>query len=325
MICYPFTRFQCIIDTALTSASIGIVLGNSKYQDSAEILRDADIAMYRAKFDGKARHEVFSPEMYAETKELLEIENDLHQAILQNEFILHYQPIVSFKDNALYGFEALLRWQHHSKGLIYPDKFIHIAEETGLIKPIGNWVMEHACQQLHTWQTTYPNAKNLKISVNVASKQMKDAEFLTNLERILEIYPLSKNSLHFEITESTLMDYKPETIDLLNQIKDRGIKLNIDDFGTGYSSLQYLNRFPINTLKIDRSFTRGMLNEKENFEIVKTIIALAKILKIDVIAEGIESLKQLAVLKKLNCQLGQGYLFSEPVDWQSAETLIGQS
>jgi len=311
--------------SVFTSASIGIVLGNHKYQDSSEILRDADIAMYRAKFDGKARHKVFNQEMYAETKELLEIENDLHQAISKNEFVLYYQPIVSLEDNTLYGFEALLRWNHHTKGLMYPSKFIHVAEETGLIKSIGNWVMENACQQLQLWQTKYPDAANLKVSVNVASQQMKDPDFLASLDRILATTNLPKNSLHIEITESTLMDYQPKTIDLFNQIRDRGIQLNIDDFGTGYSSLQYLNRFPISILKIDRCFTQGMLTEKENFEIVKTIIGLARTLKIDVIAEGVENYQQLAVLNKLNCKLGQGYLFSPPVDYKSATSLISAS
>ena len=311
--------------SVFTSASIGIVMGNHEYKDSSEILRNSDIAMYRAKSDGKGQHKVFNQEMYAETKELLEIENDLHQAILQNEFVLHYQPIVSFETNSLYGFEALLRWNHRTKGLIYPDKFIRIAEETGLINTIGNWVIEHACQQLHVWRTTYLGAANLKISVNVASQQLKDPNFLITLDNISAATKLAKNSLHLEITESTLMDYSQPTIDLFNQIRDRGIKLNIDDFGTGYSSLQYLNRFPINLLKIDRSFTQGMLVEKENFEIVKTIIALARTLKIDVIAEGIENVKQLKVLTKLNCQLGQGYLFSKPVDRESATLLINKS
>ncbi|MDJ0569613.1 MAG: EAL domain-containing protein [Pleurocapsa sp. MO_192.B19] len=311
--------------TVFTSASIGIVVGNHKYQDSSEILRDADIAMYQAKSQGKARHEVFDQQMYAETKELLEIENDLRQAVLKAEFILHYQPIISFEANTLYGFEALLRWNHPTKGLVYPDKFIHIAEETGLIVNIGEWVLQEACRQLYAWQTQYPDTANLNISVNIASQQIKDPRFLATLDETLAKTRLSGNALHLEITESTLMDYKPETINLFNQIRERGIKLNIDDFGTGYSSLQYLNRFPISILKIDRSFIQGMLSEKENFEIVKMIITLARTLKIDVIAEGVENLKQFKVLKTFNCQLGQGYLFSKPVDHQSAELLISKA
>ncbi len=316
------TPFNLQGHTVFTSASIGIVIADNQYQDSAHVLRDADIAMYRAKSDGKARHEVFDEKMYAETRELLEIENDLRNAILHKELLLFYQPIVSLDTDTLYGFEALLRWNHPTKGLIYPDKFIHIAEETGLIQHIGRWVIETACRQLRIWQVQYPGAANLKMGVNVASQQMKDQKFLSILDRTLEQTGLSGKSLHLEITESTLMDYEPETISLFNKIRHRGIQINIDDFGTGYSSLQYLNRFPISTLKIDRSFTKGMLQDKENFEIIKTIIALARTLKIEVVAEGVENVRQLQILKKLNCKFGQGYLFSPAVECNSAESLI---
>ena len=307
-----------------TSASIGIVISEGNYQNSAEILRDADLAMYRAKSLGKARHETFSAEMYAETKQLLEIENDLRRAVLQNEFVLHYQPIVSFETNKLYGFEALLRWNHPYKGLIYPDRFIHIAEETGLIIDIGKWVLEEACRQMYLWHTKYPQANNLNISVNIASQQIQHSNFLDILDTTLLNTQLLVSCLHLEITESSLMDHKPETIDLFKQIRQRGVKLNIDDFGTGYSCLQYLNRFPINLLKIDRSFIQGMLDERENFEIVKTIIALARILKLEIIAEGIENLKHLKILSSLDCKLGQGYLFSKPVDKKAAELFINK-
>jgi len=303
--------------TVFTSASIGIVEANSKYQDIAEILRDADLAMYRAKSLGKARHEVFHPEMYAETKELLETENDLRKAIIQNQLVLHYQPIISLKTDTLYGFEALVRWQHPTKGLVYPDKFIHVAEETGLIVPIGEWVLKEACQQMYRWQSKHRSAVDLKISVNLASSQIKDPDFLMTLDKILSHTRFSGHSLHLEITETTLMDYQPETINLFEQIRARGIRLNIDDFGTGYSSLQYLKRFPINMLKIDRSFVKGMLDDRENFEIVKMIITLSRTLKISIVAEGIENLKQLKVLQALNCELGQGYLFSKALDQES--------
>lgn len=312
--------------TVFTSASIGIVVGNNQYQDSAEVLRDADIAMYRAKYRGKARHEIFDQDMYAETKDLLETENDLRKAVVNNEFILHYQPIVSFErsSNILYGFEGLLRWNHPTKGLIYPDKFIHIAEETGLIIPIGEWVLKEACRQLHSWQMQFAPTAKLKMSVNIASQQIKDPNFLSTLDATLAQTGLPGSSLHLEITESTLMDYKQKTINLFNQIRRRGIKLNVDDFGTGYSSLQYLNRFPINILKIDRSFIQGMLEEQENLEIVKTIITLAKTLKMDVVAEGVETTKQLQVLKSFNCRLAQGYLFSKPLSSESADLLLGE-
>ena len=310
--------------TVFTSASIGIVIGDRQYKDSAAILRDSDIAMYRAKADGKARHEIFDEEMYAQTKELLEIENDLRNAVLHKELILYYQPIVSLKTNTLYGFEALLRWNHQHKGLLYPDRFISVAEESGLIQPIGRWALETACRQLRIWQVQYKSAANLKMGVNVTSQQMKDPQFLNILDKTLEQTGLAGDALNIEITESTLMDYEPQTISLFNKIRHRGIQISIDDFGTGYSSLQYLNRFPISSLKIDRSFTKKMLEEKENFEIVKTIITLARTLKIGVIAEGVENMKQLQVLKKLNCKLGQGYLFSKAVDCESAELLINR-
>ncbi|MEM7760487.1 MAG: EAL domain-containing protein [Cyanobacteria bacterium P01_A01_bin.40] len=305
-----------------TSASIGIVKADHKYQDIADILRDADLAMYRAKSLGKARHEVFDSKMYVGTKELLETENDLRTAIIENQLVLHYQPIISLKTDQLYGFEALLRWQHPLKGLVYPEKFIQIAEETGLIIAIGQWVLQEACQQMYLWQSKYPHTVDLKMSVNIASQQMKDPNFLTNLDHILAKTGFGGHSLHLEITETTLMDYQPETINLFKQIRDRGIRLNIDDFGTGYSSLQYLKRFPINMLKIDRSFVQGMLDDRENFEIVKMIITLSRTLKISIVAEGIENLKQLKVLQTLNCELGQGYLFSQALDQESAEMLI---
>ncbi len=310
--------------TVFTSASIGIVEADDKYQDIAEILRDADLAMYRAKSLGKARYEVFHPEMYAETKELLETENDLRKAIVQNQLVLHYQPIISLKTDTLYGFEALVRWQHPTKGLIYPDKFIAVAEETGLIIAIGEWVLKEACQQMRYWQSKYNNAADLKISVNIASQQIKDPNFLDTLDQTLSNTKFSGHCLHLEITETTLMDYQPETITLFEQIRARGIRLNIDDFGTGYSSLQYLKRFPINMLKIDRSFVQGMLDDRENFEIVKMIITLSRTLKISIVAEGIENLKQLKVLQTLHCELGQGYLFSKALDQESAELLIEQ-
>ena len=316
--------FRLLGHTVFTSASIGIVVGTHKYHDTAEILQDADLAMYRAKSQGKARYEIFNQEMYAEAKELLEIENDLRQAISQNEFMLYYQPIICLETNGLYGFEALLRWNHPTKGLLYPDKFIDIAEETGSIVAIGEWVLQQACRQLRFWQTKYPTAASLKIGVNIASQQIEDPNFLVMLERTIASTGLSCHSLHLEITESTLMDYQPKTINLFEQIRARGMKLDIDDFGTGYSSLQYLNRFPINTLKIDRSFIQGMLHERENFEIVKMIITLAKSLKLDIVAEGIENLKQFKVLKTLNCRWGQGYLFSKPLDRETAELLIDQ-
>ena len=216
----------------------------------------------------------------------------------------------------------MLRWQHPTKGIIHPEKFLSVATETGLISAIGESVLYRACRQMSDWQSKYASAANLKISLNLASQQIKEPKFLAILDQVIAETNLSGECLHLEIEETVLMDSKSETFDLFRQIESRGIRLNIDDFGTGYLSLQYLKRFPINVLKIDRSFTKGMLQDRECFEIIKMIIALARTLKIGIIAEGIENLKQLKVLKTLNCQLGQGYLFAQPLDHESAEIFI---
>ena len=308
--------------TVFTSASIGIVQADAKHRDSAELLRDADLAMYRAKSRGKARYEVFHQEMYDETKRLLEMENDLRQGIANNRFFLEYQPIVSLENESLYGFEALIRWYHPTKGILYPDKFIEFAKETGLIGELGKLTLHKACQQMSSWQSKYADAADLKISVNLASQQIQGANFIDELDEVLAVSSLPGTCLHLEINETMPIDSKSKTLDLFQQIESRGIRLNIDDFGTGYLSLQYLKRFPINALKIDRSFTKRMLSDRENFEIVRMIVSLAKTLKIGIIAEGIENMKQLKVLKKMNCQLGQGYLFAEPLNAESAEIFI---
>ena len=315
--------FQLQGHTVFTSASIGIVVADPKHQNSAELLRDADLAMYRAKSQGKARHAVFDREMYAETKELLEIENDLRKAIAEDEFFLQYQPIISLKTETLDSFEALLRWHHPTKGIIYPEKFLTVAKETGLMGAIGELTLNKACRQLSQWQNNYASAAKLKISINLANKQIQDPNFLETLDKAIADNNLRAECLHLEINENMLMDYKSRGFELFEAIESRGVRLNIDDFGTGYLSLQYLKRFSINALKIDRSFTDRMLEDRESFEIVKMIIALARTLKISVIAEGIEDLKQLKVLKNFNCQFGQGYLFSQALDAETAEFFLG--
>ncbi|MEL6493610.1 MAG: EAL domain-containing protein [Cyanobacteria bacterium J06623_7] len=308
--------------TVFSSASIGIVAADPKHQNSAELLRDADLAMYRAKSLGKAQHALFDREMYAETKELLEIETDLRQAIVRDEFILQYQPIICLRTETLYGFEALLRWQHPTKGIVHPHKFLDIAQETGLIGKIGDLVLNRACSQLSDWQKNFASAAELKISVNLGTRQIQDSNFLVNLDRALAAHNLSGECLCLEINESMLMEHKLEAFDLLEQIDARGIKLNIDRFGAGYLSLQYLKRFPLDALKIDRSFIQRMLQDRESFEIIKMILALARTLKIRIIAEGVENLKQLQVLTNLNCERGQGRLFSAPLDATTAALFL---
>lgn len=303
-------------------ASIGIVFGNTNYQNGTELLRDADIAMYRAKSLGKGRYAVFDREMYARTLHLSQIETDLREAIERQEFVLHYQPIISLKTGKITGLEALIRWQHPEKGLVYPGDFIEIAEDTGLIVPIGEWVLRAACQQLRAWQEKIPVASSVYISVNLSSRQIKQFDFVERLTKILSKTDLNGQNLRLELTETMLMDRGEKTIELLGEIKAQKVQLSIDDFGTGYSSLSYLHRFPIDALKIDRSFVSSMEAEGKNSEIVKTIITLAHSLGIKAIAEGVETAYQLTLLKNLGCDEAQGYLFSKPVNSQLAEALL---
>ncbi len=308
--------------TIFTSASIGIVLGATGCDRPAELLRNADIAMYCAKEAGKARYAIFDREMYARTLELLHLESDLRKAIERQEFLLHYQPIVSLMTGKLVGFEALIRWQHPERGLVSPQEFISIAEDIGLIVPIGEWVMHQACQQMREWQVKCPGAANLKISVNLASQQIKEAKLIERIDRVMAETGLDGSFLKLEITESMLLNNTEATINMLSEIRARKIQLSIDDFGKGYSSLSYLHRFPINTLKIDGSFVSQMNYDPENFEIVRTINTLAHNLGLDVTAECVETATEFSQLKALGCEFGQGYFFSKPLDSKAAKSLI---
>jgi diguanylate cyclase (GGDEF)-like protein len=313
--------------TVITNASIGIALSSTGYQNNSQILRDADIAMYRAKEKGKARYEVFDREMYLETLKIIELEHDLRFALAKQELTLYYQPIISLKKNTLAGFEALLRWQHPDKGFISPKDFIPIAEDTGLILPIGDWVLFQACQQLATWQKQYsdvPEIATLKISVNIVSQQLQEPEFIAKLDQILRKTGLNSSCLRLEITERVLVDSGINTQNTLSEIKKRKIKLSIDDFGTGYSSLSYLRRLPIDNLKIDGSFVEGINSDLESLEIVKTIITLAHILGMDAIAEGVETVEQLKQLQALDCEFAQGYLFARPLNPQKISLLLNK-
>ncbi len=305
-----------------TGASIGIAFGSPTYQSGVELLRDADIAMYRAKAQGKGHYALFDREMYAQTLHLSQLETDLRVALERQEFILHYQPIISLTTGRIESFEALLRWQHPEKGLIFPGDFIAIAEETGLIVPIGEWVLREACQQLRIWQEKFPSASSVQISVNLSSRQIKQFDFVDKLAKILADTGLNGQNLRLELTESILMERGEKTIELLGWIKAQQVQLSIDDFGTGYSSLSYLHRFPIDALKIDRSFVSLIDAEGKNGEIVKTIITLAHSLGIKAIAEGVETPYQLTHLRNLGCQAAQGYFFSKPANVDLAESII---
>ncbi len=296
-----------------TNASIGIAMNSSEYNRGAELLRDADIAMYRAKEKGKGRYEVFNRVMYARAIARLHLENDLRQALDRQELLVYYQPILSATTGKLKGFEALLRWKHPVRGFVSPAEFIPIAEETGAIVPIGEWLLRSVCQQIDFWQTQLSMTAPLQVSVNLSARQLKEAEFSTVIDEILAEFNLKGENLQLELTESMLMDDIEEIIVILWKFREKGIQLSIDDFGTGYSSLSYLHRLPANYLKIDRSFVTDICSNSDSQKITEVIITLASSLNMKTIAEGVETQQQLECLRLLNCEFIQGYLFSPPV------------
>lgn len=310
-------------NSAFATASIGIALSSSGYDRPEDILRDADIAMYRAKENGKARYEVFDHGMHARAVSRLQLESDLRQAIENKEFCVYYQPIVSLETGRLAGFEALVRWNHPRRGLVSPADFIPVAEETGLIVPIGQWVLNEACAQVRKWQVDSPGHRALSLSVNLSARQVAQPDLLEQIRRALDTSKLNPHCLKLEITESVVMENAEAAALMFKQLRSLGVQLSIDDFGTGYSSLSYLHRFPLNYLKIDRSFVSRLTTDDDN-AIVRTISTLAHNLGMQVIAEGIETDKQYQQLKMLGCEYGQGYLFSRPVNNIGANHLLAQ-
>jgi diguanylate cyclase (GGDEF)-like protein/PAS domain S-box-containing protein len=302
----------------LITASIGIALSTNGYEHAEEVLRDADTAMYQAKSLGRARYEVFDQGMHAKAPDLVEIERDLWRALERDELTLDYQPIVSLRTGKIAGFEALLRWMHPSRGIVSPIEFISVAEETGLIIPIGQWVLNQACRQTREWQKRYPQKPPLHISVNLSPKQFMQRDLIDQISLALDSGGLSPGSLKVEITEGMVMQNVESTMQMLGQLQALGIAISLDDFGTGYSSLSYLHRFPISTLKIDQSFVSSMSNNQESLEIVRTILGLARNLKMEVIAEGVETLEQAVELRAMNCDYGQGFYFSKALNANSA-------
>ncbi|NEO26164.1 MAG: EAL domain-containing protein, partial [Kamptonema sp. SIO4C4] len=305
-----------------TSTSIGIVFNQPNHQRAEDVLRDADLAMYRAKHSGRGRYTLFDPTMHLQVVQRLHLENDLRKALQNQEFVLYYQPIVYLENQSIRGFEALIRWQHPQRGLITPGEFIGVAEETGLIVPMGQWILQAACQQLAAWQTQFLE-KPLKISINLSVRQLQSG-LLQQLDEVLTTYQVSGENLVLEITESMLVQNIEVTCDLLSQIQAKGINLSIDDFGTGYSSLSYLRQLPVDDLKIDRAFVSPQESDARNQVIAESIIALSNLLELNAIAEGIETPQQLAWLQSLGCELGQGYLFSRPVAVEEATALLQQ-
>jgi diguanylate cyclase (GGDEF)-like protein len=305
--------FNLMGHTAYISASIGIAWNSGDCQQPDDLLRNADTAMYRAKAQGKARYEVFDAEMNIQAKARLELETELRKALENNEFELHYQPIISLATTTIIGFEALLRWQHPQRGMISPATFIPVAEETGLIIPIGKWVLREACQQMARWQQRFLAGRSWTMSVNLSRKQFSQPNLVQQITQTLQETTLKAKNLKLEVTETALMDQPEEAAtQILQDLKQLGVQLSIDDFGTGYSSLSCLNAFPIDMLKIDRSFIHQMENNQKYSEVVSTINTLAHTLGLKVIAEGVETAQQLLKLKIMKCNYAQGYYFAKP-------------
>ncbi len=313
-----------------TTASIGMALGRA--DDSRNLLRDAHTAMYRAKALSKARPQVFESAMQNNAVARFQLETDLRRAInagatpvngkIESEFLVYYQPLVDLTSGKISGFEALVRWQHPERGLVFPGEFITVAEETGSIVPLGELVLVIACWQICKWQQEFPQEPPLMVSVNLSGKQFAQPNLIEVIKRTLDQTHLDPTCLKLEITESVVMDEVELAIEMLSQMKALNVKLGIDDFGTGYSSLSYLHRFPTDTLKVDRSFVTRMVEGNQNSAIVKTIIALAHNLNMDVIAEGVETPEQLAQLRSLGCECGQGYFFAKPLPAAQIEALL---
>ena len=307
------------------SVSMGIVLSDERYKKPEEILRDADIAMYRSKDLGRGRYEIFNPEMLESAMSRLSLETDLWKAVENKEFVVHYQPILDMITLRIMGFEALIRWQHPKLGLLPPAKFIPIAEEIGLIVPIGYWVLEEACKQVSKWQKQFPSDPSLNINVNLSGKQFNQSDLIQKVSEILKKSKLDPNCLKLEITESLIMEGFESTAIKIEQLKGLGVRVQVDDFGTGFSSLGYLQKLAINTLKIDRTFISRLEISDSGMNIVQTILSMAHSLGIKVIAEGVETDEQFALLKKMKCEFAQGFLFGQPVDSQKAAAQLGKS
>lgn len=310
-----------------SSVSIGIALGSDHYERPEQVLRDADIAMYQAKGRGNAYYEVFDSKMHANILDRLQLESDLHRALDHRELVVFYQPIIHLKTQRLTGFEALVRWNHPTRGLLYPPEFIPLAEESGQIAAIGEWIFKEACRGLIALQKQYPMQPPLTMSINISAKQFAQPDLTDKTAAIVGEAGVDPRSLVVEITESMIMENVEAAVATMNKLREMGINIHIDDFGTGYSSLSYLHRFPINALKIDRSFINKLTADGRNNEVILSIVSLANSLNFEVIAEGLEMEHQLNNIKDLQCQYGQGYLFARPMEpgelgeWMKAEQL----
>ena len=307
----PFTvdDFQVSVST-----SIGITLGTAQANDDPEgMLREADAAMFRAKEQGPGRYAVFDPAMQARAQERLELEAELRRALEQEEFVLYYQPEVSLHDGKMVGFEALLRWQHPERGLLKPSAFVPLAEETDLITPIGRWVLEEACQQAKRWEEERPLASPMTMEINLSSKQLRRQGLVRTVEEALARADLEAHTLALDMTETVLIRVSEDNTQALDALKEMGVRLGLDDFGTGYSSLSYLKRLPVDRVKVDKSFVKGLGENATDTALVRMIIDLCHTLGVEIVAEGIETSDQATLLRDIGCDLGQGYYFARPL------------
>lgn len=307
------------------TCSVGVVLSPQDNKQPEELLQNANIAMHRAKTGGRDKLKIFNSRMLDEAIQQMFMETDLRKAITNNEFYLEYQPIVSLEDGNLRGFEALLRWLHPKKGLISPMDFIPMAEETGLILPIGRWVLQRACMTMAAWRRAMPDANGLFLSVNISGKQFSQPDLLDLVKRALDESQIPPEILRLEITETAIMENAAYAVERLTKLKNAGVGISIDDFGTGYSSMSYLQRFPLDALKVDISFIRSLDQREENKAIVKAIVNLAHTLNLKVIAEGVEKNSQRDYLVDLGCEFGQGYMYARPLGEEKVIEMILKS
>ena len=307
------------------TASVGIVIGSAEYEAPGEVLRDADTALHRAKREGKARYQVFDREMHARAVAQLKTETDLRRAVERGEFVLHFQPVVSLDTARLVGFEALVRWRHPKRGLVYPNDFIHVAEEAGIVTAIDRWVLREACAHTRAWQRLRPAGEPLTVSVNLSPQQLAHGDTVRHVAGVLEELDFDPRCLKLEIIESCLMGDLDATAHTFARLRALGVDVHLDDFGTGYSSLSYLHRLRMQALKIDRAFVSRIREGGENAEIARAVVALAQGLGMHVIAEGIETERQRSLLLDWGCRHGQGYHFSRPLDAEAADELIRRS
>jgi predicted signal transduction protein with EAL and GGDEF domain len=304
------------------SASIGITWSAIGYATADAVLHDADLAMYRAKTLGKARYAIYDRNMFAMAINRLDLETNLRRALQRNEFELHYQPIMALRSTKLVGFEALVRWRKSPTELVYPDEFISVAEDTGLILFIDTWVLREACRTMRQWHREFPSPEPLSISVNLSARQFARPDLVRQIRQILAETEIDPRSVRLEITESVSMADSDRTVMILSELKELGVRFSIDDFGTGFSSLSYLHRFPLDLLKIDRSFVSRMALDKDSLSIIQTILSLARNLGMEVVAEGTETEAHVAQLASLDCEYGQGYFFSRPLHLTAARALL---